>query len=182
MTQNTQLQEAQGRLKSGFFGFWLRQWRTTLLVLILLILIGSYSAYQIPKESYPEINMGMITVTTVYPGASAGDINDLITEKIEDQIKNIEGIDKITSKSLDSVSSILANLDNDADSDEIASKIQDAIKKVNLPADAEDPTVTQVDTSSISNVLFSMVLYAKNPDFSIDYLKSKAEDLQSALE
>ena len=50
------------KLTSGFFAFWLTQWRTTFLVLILI-----FAAIRIPKESNPDVNFGMVVITTVYP-------------------------------------------------------------------------------------------------------------------
>ena len=59
--------EYNKKLTSGFFAFWLTQWRTTFLVLILIVLIGTFAAIRIPKESNPDVNFGMVVITTVYP-------------------------------------------------------------------------------------------------------------------
>jgi hypothetical protein len=63
-----QIKEAEEKLSSGFFGFWLKQRRVTILVLIVIILIGGYSAIRIPKESVPEITTSS-AVDTVCPFA-----------------------------------------------------------------------------------------------------------------
>jgi multidrug efflux pump subunit AcrB len=81
-----QLKRAKSELSGWFFWFWVKQWRTTILILFLIIWIGAFSAYRIPKESFPEINLWMVTVVTVYPGWSPEDIDSLITKKIEDKI------------------------------------------------------------------------------------------------
>ena len=59
--------EYNKKLTSGFFAFWLTQWRTTFLVLILIVLIGTFAAIRIPKESSPDVSFGMVVITTVYP-------------------------------------------------------------------------------------------------------------------
>ena len=59
--------EYNKKLTSGFFAFWLTQWRTTFLVLILIVLIGTFAAIRIPKESSPDVSFGVIAITTVYP-------------------------------------------------------------------------------------------------------------------
>lgn len=182
MSEVNILQQAKEKLGSGFFAFWLKQWRATILFLIMLLLVGVYSAIQIPKESMPEINLGMVTITTVYPGGNPEDINALITEKIENQIETLDGISKITATSADSLSNVLVTLSNDADIDSLTTKIQDAVKKVALPADAKDPMVTQIDTKTIGKRMFSMILYAKDNRFGQDYLKDRAQSLKSALE
>ena len=61
------LSEYNKKLTSGFFAFWLTQWRTTFLVLILIVLIGTFAAIRIPKESSPDVSFGMVVITTVYP-------------------------------------------------------------------------------------------------------------------
>jgi multidrug efflux pump subunit AcrB len=68
-----QIKEAEEKLSSGFFGFWLKQRRVTILVLIVIILIGGYSAIRIPKESVPEIDLGMVRITTTFPGGNPED-------------------------------------------------------------------------------------------------------------
>ena len=79
MSWNDKLTQAKSKISSWFFWFWVRQWRTTILVLVLFILIGTFSAYRIPKESFPEVNLGMVTIMTVYPGWNPEDIDSLIT-------------------------------------------------------------------------------------------------------
>ncbi len=177
-----QLKEAEEKLSSGFFGFWLKQRRVTILVLIVIILIGTYSAMRIPKESVPEIDLGIVRITTTYPWGNPEDINDLITKKIENEIENINGVKSFDSQSLDSVSSIMVTLENDADSSDVTNKIEDAVKRVSLPSDANDPVVALVDTEAMKQVLFYMNLYAKDDRFDADYLKQKAKLIKEALE
>jgi multidrug efflux pump subunit AcrB len=66
---------------------------------VLIISYGLYVAFTIPKESAPDIKFGIVGITTVYPGANPVDIDDVITTKIEEEIKDLDGIDKIESNS-----------------------------------------------------------------------------------
>ena len=77
-------------LESGFYGFWVKRRRTTFLVIVLLIVVGIMSAVQIPKESSPNIKFGIIGVITIYQGVNPTDMDNLITEKIETEIKDIK--------------------------------------------------------------------------------------------
>lgn len=144
--------------------------------------MGSFSAIQIPKESTPEINLGMVTITTTYPGGTAEDINNLITEKIEKQIETLDGVSKITATSADSISSLIVTLDNNVDANLLGSKIEDEVKKVSLPSDANDPIITQINSKMIGKSMFSLLLYAKDDRFDLEYLKRKAQSLKSTLE
>lgn len=76
----------------------------------------------------------------------------------------------------------MATLENDADGDSIANKVQDAIKNISFPADAKDPIVSQIDTNTIGKMMFSLALYTKDPRYSQEYLTDKALNLKKNLE
>ena len=177
-----QLKRAKSELSGWFFWFWVKQWRTTILVLVLIVLIGAFSAYRIPKESFPEINLWMVTIVTVYPWWSPEDIDSLITKKIEDKISGLDGIDSIDSTSSDSTSIVMATLENGADVDSVANKVQDEINTISFPSDANDPVVTQISTDLVWTMIFSLVLYAKDGRYDETYLKEKAIQLKKDLE
>jgi len=124
----------------------------------------------------------MVRITTTYPGGNPEDINNLITKKIENEIENINGVKSFDSQSLDSVSSIVVTLEDGADSSDVTNKIEDATKRVTLPADANDPVVALVDTEAMKQILFYMNLYAKDDRFDTDYLKEKAKLIKDNLE
>ena len=174
------LQAFKHKLHSGFFGFWIRQWRMTYLVLGLMILIGLSAVLTIPKESSPEVQLGVILVNTVYPGGTPIDIDQLITEKIEKKIKNLEGIKKVSSTSIKNLSSITVELKDDADSTSLSSKIRDAVSQINFPENVEKANVIEVDMRR--NQLFNLILYAENPAMDKIYLKAKADLIKQRLE
>lgn len=127
--------------------FFLKKREFSWLFMSALIAIGIYSLAAIPKESSPEVIIPIGIVSTVYPGASALDIEELITNKLEQEIANTENIDSITSTSRDGVSVITANFEADADIDKSIQKLKDAVdtKKGELPRDAQDPVVSEVN-------------------------------------
>lgn len=63
-------------------------------------------------------------------------------------------------------------LKNDADTDTVTSEIQDSVRQLSLPKDANDPVVKKI--TSKNNSLFNLVLYSKNQNFNVDYLKERA--------
>ena len=72
--------------------------RVTIYILILIIVImGIFSYVSLPKEASPSIKIPFVFVTTVYPGVSPQDIENLVTQEIEKEIKGITGVKKITS-------------------------------------------------------------------------------------
>ena len=70
-----------------------------MLLVLMIVLIGGYSLVTIPKESTPDIEFGIISVVTPYIGVNPVDIDNLITEKIEKEIKDIDGVKKVSSTS-----------------------------------------------------------------------------------
>ena len=129
-----------------------------------------------------KINLWMVTIVTVYPWWSPEDIDSLITKKIEDKISGLDGIDSIDSTSSDSTSIVMATLENGADVDSVANKVQDEINTISFPSDANDPVVTQISTDLVWTMIFSLVLYAKDGRYDETYLKEKAIQLKKDLE
>ncbi|MBQ7616742.1 efflux RND transporter permease subunit [bacterium] len=76
-------------------------------------------------------------------------MDSLITKKIEDKISGLDGIDSIDSTSSDSTSIVMATLENGADVDSVANKVQDEINTISFPSDANDPVVTQISTDLV---------------------------------
>lgn len=167
-------------LESWFFGFWVTRWKFTFLFSFLLVGLWIYSAAILPKESSPDIEFGIIQVTTVYLGVNPQDIDTLITQKIEQEIEDIMGIKKITSTSSIGVSSTTVELENDVDTSKILTEIKDGVDKAQLPSDAEDPIVTEVSTDS--ERMFEVLLYGPADIFTSAYLKERARTIKADLE
>lgn len=131
----------------SIWNFFLAKRQFSWLLIIALLGMGAYAVLQIPKESSPEIIIPIGIVSTVFPGASPADIEELVTNKLESSIANVEGLDKLSSVSRESVSVITAEFDANADIDKSIQNLKDAVDqaKGELPADATDPTVTEVN-------------------------------------
>ncbi len=138
--------------------FFLRKREFSLLLIAALVGIGLYSLFAIPKESAPEVIVPIGIVTTIYPGASALDIEELITNKLEREISNIDNIDSLTSTSRDGASIIVANFDASADIDKSIQDLKDAVDvgKQDLPDDATDPLVSKVDFANQPILMLSV--------------------------
>ncbi|MEJ0053441.1 MAG: efflux RND transporter permease subunit [bacterium] len=132
---------------TGFWKFFLDKRQFTLLLIFVLILGGIYAAVRIPKESAPEVQIPVGIVTTILPGASAEDTERLVTNKIEDSVLGIERVSKVTSTSGAGLSSVTVEFDASADIDKSIQLLKDAVDKAkpDLPAEVEDPSVTDVN-------------------------------------
>lgn len=160
--------------------FFIKKMKVSILTIVFIILAGLFSVYNIPKESVPDIKFWVIWITTVYQWASPEDIDNLITETIETEIKDIEGIKKITSISSVWISSINVELYNGVKTNDVIVDIQNAIDKINFPEDAEKPKITEL--SSRNELLFQVLLYGDANKFSYFDLAQKARIIQNQFE
>lgn len=130
-----------------FWTFFLAKNHFTILLAIVLVFAGLFAIGAIPKESSPEVQIPVGVITTVLPGASAEDIESLITNKVEDRVLGIEGVSKVTSTSGDGVSSVTVEFNANADIDKSIQLLKDEVDTVRpeLPEEANDPIVTDVN-------------------------------------
>lgn len=154
---------------------------TSVFVLTFMILLFGVSSYNsIPKESYPEIKMAEIYVNTFYFGNSAADIENLITRPIEKELKGINEIKEITSRSMQDVSLIVAEFDTTVDIEEAKDKVKEAVDKAKteLPNDLDnEPEVIDINFSEIPIMTVNL-----SGDIPHDQLKSYAEYIQDEIE
>lgn len=155
--------------------------RTTIFVITILITLAGILSYQaIPKEQFPDVTVPQIFVTTIYPGASPSDMEQLVTKPIEKQVKGLSGVKKITSYSVQDFSSIIVEFNTDLDVAECKQKVKDGVDKAKreLPTDLlEDPTITEFDISEIPIMSINVA-----GDFSLDKLKDYADDIKDQVE
>ena len=118
------------RLKELPITRWCVNNRTSIYIFTILVsLVGFYIYQNLPKELYPDVVMPTISVTTIYPGPSPQDIENLITKPLEKQLKSISGIKKITSNSMSDFGLIIAEFNSDQDSKQCKLKVKDAVDK-----------------------------------------------------
>ena len=111
-----------------------------------IIIIGMVFVLVLPLELFPSIKLELVTVETVFPGASAEDVEKLVTIPIEEEIKNTSGIKLLRSTSSEGLSVVIAELET---GEEVTPFVQDLDSKVSrikdrLPEDAEEPIVEEV--------------------------------------
>ncbi|MGA1531080.1 MAG: efflux RND transporter permease subunit, partial [Kiritimatiellia bacterium] len=114
------------------------------MITIFVLVAGTYAVFKtINREVFPRTDLNLVVVSTVYPDASAAEVEDLITNPIEEVIRQVEEIDEFTSSSLESISTIVVKIDPDARNvDRVINDIQRKVDQVDdLPEDAEDPIV-----------------------------------------
>ena len=134
-----------------FFEFFAKRHLFANLFTILVMALGIKAVYDINRNMFPEVDMGEMVITTVYPGASPEDVELKITNKLEDELEGISGIRSYVSTSMENRSQIRIKLepDEESDHDKIKQEIRDAINQVSdLPTDIEElPRIVEIKTS-----------------------------------
>lgn len=155
--------------------------RTTIFIITILItLAGILSYIAIPKEQFPDVTVPQIFVTTIYPGASPSDIEQLVTKPIEKQVKGLSGVKRITSSSVQDFSNIIVEFNTNLNVAECKQKVKDGVDKAkrDLPTDLlEDPIITEFDISEIPIMNINIA-----GDYSLDRLKDFADKVQDKVE
>ena len=136
----------------------LRRPVTTVLVVLCLIVFGLSSVFSSKLELTPEMEMPMLIVNAVYPGASPEDVEELVTKPIEDEISTLTGIDTITSMSSENMGMVLLQYEYGKDMD----KAYDDLKKkldglVNeFPEDVQTPTIIEMDINDTAAITLAV--------------------------
>jgi len=133
---------------------------TTLMYIITLVIFGLMSFKSMPSALFPNIDFPMVTVKTVYPGAEASTIESQVTDKIEEAISRIGGIDSITSSSSEGISVVMIKFFLERDINEATNDVRDKVAAVLLPKDAKMPLVSKLDIGGAS--VINVFLTAKN--------------------
>ncbi|MCR6720301.1 MAG: efflux RND transporter permease subunit [Chitinophagaceae bacterium] len=119
---------------------------TLVIVLFTVLTLGGILSYtSLNYELLPKFSPSVVSVTTVYPGASPSEVENTVTKKIEDAVSSMENIKKLDSKSFESVSTVVITLNSGTDVDQA---LNDAQRKVNailkdLPEDVDPPSLNK---------------------------------------
>jgi multidrug efflux pump len=159
--------------------FFLKKRQFTVLLMAALLAMGTFALLSIPKESAPEVRIPVGIVTTVFPGASAEDVEEIVTNEIEGAVQNLESLDKLTSTSREGISMVTVQFDADADLDKSIQDLKDAIDtaKPNLPEEANDPIVSEINFSEQPVLIISVT-----GDYAPAVFTQLGEELESDLE
>jgi multidrug efflux pump len=141
-------------------------------VSLMILLVGLASGFNLPVRQFPKLTNTKITITTVYPGANADVIRGFITTPLLQAVASAEGIDTLTSKSNQNVSTIELNLRLDANADRAVSDVLSKVQQVKalLPRESQDSVVTRQTGDPIALMYMSFNSTVMNASAITDYL------------
>jgi len=124
---------------------------------ITLVIFGYMSFKSMPSALFPNIDFPMVTVKTLYPGAESSTVESQVTDKIEEAISSIGGVDSITSTASEGASVVMVKFFLERDINEATNDVRDKVSAVILPRDAKMPLVSKLDIggASVINVFLT---------------------------
>jgi len=165
---------------------WAIENKTTIYVLMILILILGISAYfTMPRENFPEIKETKIYINSIYPGNTAEDIEKLITNPLEDRLKTVSNVTEISSTSQEDYSVIMVEFNESVSIPEAKQKVKD---EIDMETSNEDwPTF---NGAKVEPNVFDLTMSEEMPimninisgDYTTEKLKEYAEYLQDEIE
>ena len=160
--------------------------KTTIYVVIIMILIIGYSAFQnMPREKFPEINETKIYVSSVYPGNTAEDIEKLITDPLENKLKTVSNVIEITSTSQEDYSMVVVEFDENISVDAAKQKVKDEIDSETAGEDWPTFNGAKVEPNIFDLSLseeFPILNINVSGDYTVGKLREFAEYLEDEIE
>ena len=146
------------------------------LVSIFLMVMGTFAMLNINREAFPNVNLDKVQVDTVYPGSTPSEVERLVITPIEQELKSLDGIDKMTSIAFPGSGRIILELEQDAPNrDRIVSDVQLAVDRADLPTDLpEEPVVLEIDGQMIP--ILNIAISSPRSEVELKRLGDRIED------
>lgn len=152
--------------------------KVTLFLAVLIAVMGGFAYYLLPRQESPDVAAPYAMIITPYPGASAKDVNDLVTKKIEDKIAELEGYDYTDGISNDSVSTVIVAFINGTDNDKAMQDVRNAVADVRseLPSGCL-PSEINTDLVKSAGIIISL----SGENYSYEQLASFGKQFKDKL-
>ncbi len=146
------------------------------LLMIFILVSGAFSIWTIKVETFPEVQADTVTIQVPYLGASPAEVEEGVCQRVEEAIASVEGIKQIRSTAVEGLGTVIAELQEDADSRRVLDEVKAAVDRIiTFPVETEKPIVSE----SISRrKVISLVVYG---DASERALKTLGEEIRDDL-
>ncbi len=151
------------------------------MLILSLVVVGLFSFISLGVDLFPKIDFPTITITVVNPGASPEEIETEITEKIEEAVNTISGIDELRSSTVEGIAQIFVQFVLEKDVNVAAQEVENRVQTVipNLPETADQPTVQKLDTDAAPVLRISVSAPASLRDVTETAKKQIKERIES---
>ena len=154
--------------------------RVVFLIFVAILFVGAYAYSSIPKESTPEISIPIAYVSTGIDGISPEDSERLLISPLEAELGSLTGLKTMTSHAGEGFGNVQLEFEPGGDVDEAIDKVREAVDraKTNLPDDARDPTVTEINTALFP--ILTAILSGPVPERTLnDFATNLKDDLEA---
>ena len=167
----------------GLIDYFLKRNLFVNLLSLILLIMGGWIVFSMNRAAFPNVDFDIVTIGTIWPGASSQDLEKLLTNPLEESIKEVDGIKEYRSTSVDNRSTITLTLDpNVEDTQDVVNNIRSAVERTqDLPENSEDPIVTELTTSREPIIQWNVMRYKKKDGtYTLSY--KQLRDIAEALE
>ena len=150
---------------------------------LLMLILGVMATLKLSVLEYPDVSRPIVGVSVFYRGANAAVIESRVTQVIEDEIAGIEGVEKLTSSSLDQFARINIEFSLDRDLDDAANDVRERVARVaaRLPDEADPPQITKVDDAAEPILYINFTSTGRNSLELTEYLDRYVIDRMGAI-
>lgn len=152
---------------------------TTLMLVMTFVVFGLMAFRSMPVALFPNIDLPIVTIQTYYPGADPETVESKVTDKIEEAVSGIDGIDKLLSTSYEGLSVVTIQFELTKDIEEAANDVRDKVGTINLDNEVESPMVQKVSVSGAASI--KLFVSTKSGD-SVELMRFADEKIKPKLQ
>ncbi len=139
----------------SIIGFSLRNKLAVWFLTIVITAAGIYSGLTMKQETIPDINVPFLSITAVDPGAAPETVMNEVTIPLEQMLRNVNGVQNVTSSSMENVASLAVEFNFGANLDEATAQIREGLNQITLPEGVERPQITRFSLNSFPVISLS---------------------------
>lgn len=152
------------------------------MLVLTLVVFGMISFKSMPVALFPNIDFPIVTIQTAYPGADPESVESKVTDKIEEAVSGVDGIDKLISTSYEGLSVVTVQFELTKDIEEATNDVRDKIGTLHIDADVESPSVQKVSASGAASIKLFISTKTGDPvalmRFADEQIKPKLQRIQ----
>ncbi|PLT30693.1 efflux RND transporter permease subunit [Peribacillus deserti] len=149
------------------------------LMTLIVVAAGLYSGLNMKLETIPNITTPILSITTIYPGATPEEVGDKISEPIEQAVQSMNGVKVVSSTSYQNASSVQIEYDFETKMDEAKNEVEEAISSISFPEAVEEPKISKVSFNAFPILSLSV---SNDKESLASLTKTVKEKIAPALE
>ena len=144
------------------------------LLMVMILLAGAMGLTRVKQEVFPEFDLDLVTVGVVYPGASPEEVEQGIVLAIEEAVRTIDGVKRVTSTAAEGAAGVSVELQLGVDGDKVLTDVKTAVDRIQtFPEDAERPTV---ELAARRSTVVSIILSGDQPLSTLEALGERVRE------